>query len=53
MDRADAARGAIYHHFPDGKAQLGAEVVLLTGGDVAQVIEAEFAEHPRASQCVA
>ncbi len=46
VDRADAARGAIYHHFPDGKAQLGAEVVQLTGGYIAQVIEAEFAEHP-------
>lgn len=44
--RAGAARGGIYHHFPDGKVQLGTEVVDLTGGRIADIIEAECAAHP-------
>src|SRR4051812_45431270 len=28
---ADAPRGSIYHHFPNGKAQLGAEAVRFAG----------------------
>ncbi len=39
--RADAARGSIYHHFPDGKAQLAAEVVERTGGRISELIERE------------
>jgi TetR/AcrR family transcriptional repressor of lmrAB and yxaGH operons len=44
--RAGAARGAIYHHFPQGKYQLATEVVDLTGGRIADIIEAECAAHP-------
>lgn len=44
--RAGAARGGIYHHFPHGKLQLATEVVDLTGGRIAEVVEAECAAHP-------
>jgi len=44
--RAGAARGAIYHHFPQGKLQLATEVVDLTGGRIAEIVEAECTAHP-------
>lgn len=37
--RAGAARGAIYHHFPGGKAQLGREVVTVVGGEISVQVE--------------
>jgi AcrR family transcriptional regulator len=37
--RAGAARGAIYHHFPEGKPQLGEEVARTAGGAMADVVE--------------
>jgi AcrR family transcriptional regulator len=37
--RAGAARGAIYHHFPEGKPQLGEEVATAAGGAMADVVE--------------
>jgi len=46
VSRAGAARGAIYHHFPDGKLQLATEVVEFTGGRIAEIVEAECAAHP-------
>jgi len=36
---AGAARGAIYHHFPGGKQQLGAAVASTTGGGIADRVE--------------
>ena len=39
VGRAGAARGAIYHHFPDGKQQLGVEVATSTGGLLADRVE--------------
>jgi len=44
--RAGAARGAIYHHFPQGKLQLATEVADLTGGRIAEIVEAECKAHP-------
>lgn len=41
--RADGARGSIYHHFPDGKAQLASEVVERTGERIAELIQRECA----------
>jgi TetR/AcrR family transcriptional regulator, lmrAB and yxaGH operons repressor len=46
VNRAGAAQGAIYHHFPHGKLQLATEVVDLTGGRIAEIVEAECAAHP-------
>ena len=46
VNRAGAARGAIYHHFPHGKLQLATEVADLTGGRIAEIVEAECAAHP-------
>lgn len=39
VHQAGAARGAIYHHFPEGKAQLGVDVALTAGGVLADVVE--------------
>lgn len=38
VDQAAAARGAIYHHFPEGKAELGESVALRAGGRMADVV---------------
>jgi AcrR family transcriptional regulator len=38
VDQASAARGAIYHHFPEGKAELGESVALRAGGHLADVV---------------
>jgi AcrR family transcriptional regulator len=35
-----AARGAIYHHFPDGKAELVEDAVALTGARVTEALSA-------------
>ncbi|MEI6622993.1 MAG: TetR/AcrR family transcriptional regulator [Actinomycetes bacterium] len=39
--RAGAARGAIYHHFPGGKAELATEIVAMTGTRITEIIERE------------
>jgi TetR/AcrR family transcriptional regulator, lmrAB and yxaGH operons repressor len=39
VDRAGAARGAIYHHFPEGKTELGVSVVGEAGGRIATLVE--------------
>ena len=44
--RAGAARGAIYHHFPEGKQQLGREVATGAGQLVTAEIRRLCAEHP-------
>ena len=43
-----AARGAIYHHFPGGKAQLVAEAAARNGGDVRAHLAALPADSPLA-----
>jgi TetR/AcrR family transcriptional repressor of lmrAB and yxaGH operons len=43
-----AARGAIYHHFPGGKAQLVAEAAACNGEDVRRHLAALPASSPRA-----
>jgi AcrR family transcriptional regulator len=45
LERSGAARGAIYHHFPGGKAQLVAEAAARNGRDV----RARLAELPAKS----
>ena len=39
VDRAGTARGVIYHHFPQGKAELGTEVALEVGGRLVAGLE--------------
>ena len=39
LQEAGAARGAIYHHFPGGKAELTRSVMSSTGDNVARLIE--------------
>jgi TetR/AcrR family transcriptional regulator, lmrAB and yxaGH operons repressor len=40
LEQSGAARGAIYHHFPGGKAELAEAAVRLTGNDVAAALDA-------------
>jgi len=35
VERSDAPRGSIYHHFPGGKAQLAEEAITLAGREMA------------------
>jgi TetR/AcrR family transcriptional regulator, lmrAB and yxaGH operons repressor len=42
LTEADAPKGSFYHHFPGGKEQLGAAVVLHAGQFIGQLIDAEF-----------
>jgi AcrR family transcriptional regulator len=44
IERTGAPRGSIYHHFPDGKAQLAGEAVDWVGGLARGAIERSFAE---------
>jgi TetR/AcrR family transcriptional regulator, lmrAB and yxaGH operons repressor len=48
LERSGAARGAIYHHFPSGKAELTQAVIASTAADVSGLIRALFeqAESP-------
>lgn len=42
--QGNAPRGSIYHHFPDGKAQLAAEAAELSGEQTATLIERSLVE---------
>jgi AcrR family transcriptional regulator len=48
LDASGAARGAIYHHFPDGKQQLAREAVLLTQQRVLEQLRAADHSSPEA-----
>jgi TetR/AcrR family transcriptional regulator, lmrAB and yxaGH operons repressor len=43
-ERGNAPRGSIYHHFPNGKAQLAAEAAELDGARIRSLIETSLAE---------
>ena len=43
---ADAQLGSLYHHFPGGKAQLGAEAIRVSGALYEQLIPAVFDSAP-------
>jgi AcrR family transcriptional regulator len=43
-ERGRAPRGSIYHHFPQGKAQLAAEAAARRGARIAEVLERTLAE---------
>jgi TetR/AcrR family transcriptional regulator, lmrAB and yxaGH operons repressor len=43
LDAADVKAGSLYHHFPDGKAELAAAVVDGVGGDIERLLRAFLA----------
>lgn len=46
VERAGAPFGSIYHHFPGGKEQIGAEALRTSGAEYAGVLPLAFAEAP-------
>jgi AcrR family transcriptional regulator len=46
VDRAKAPFGSVYHFFPGGKEELGAEVIRASGQTYVQVIDYVFADEP-------
>ena len=38
LERSEAPRGSLYHYFPGGKEQLGAEAIARAGGQVAAAV---------------
>ncbi len=42
LDASDATYGSLYHFFPDGKEQLGAEAIRKSGVGFRQLVEAYF-----------
>jgi TetR/AcrR family transcriptional repressor of lmrAB and yxaGH operons len=47
LDSSGAARGAIYHHFPGGKAQLVTEAAARNGQDVRAHLATLPADSPK------
>lgn len=47
-----APRGSIYHHFPGGKEQIGAEAVALSGAQVRQAIDQVAATATTSSEMI-
>ena len=39
LERSEAPRGSLYHYFPGGKEQIGAEAIARAGGQVAGAVE--------------
>ena len=49
LERAGAARGAIYHHFPGGRQELTVAVIASTGENIAAALEKSTTRSPRSS----
>jgi TetR/AcrR family transcriptional repressor of lmrAB and yxaGH operons len=50
---ADVKAGSLYHHFPDGKAELAAAVVDGVGGDIARLLRTFLASERPPAEIVA
>jgi TetR/AcrR family transcriptional repressor of lmrAB and yxaGH operons len=50
---ADVKAGSLYHHFPDGKAELAAAVVDGVGGDIARLLRTVLASERSPAEIVA
>ncbi|MDT4998837.1 MAG: TetR/AcrR family transcriptional regulator, lmrAB and yxaGH operons repressor, partial [Mycobacterium sp.] len=50
---ADVKAGSLYHHFPDGKAELAAAVVDGAGGDITRLLLSVLASERPAADIVA
>lgn len=50
---ADVKAGSLYHHFPDGKAELAAAVVDGVGGDITRLLRTVLASNRPAADIVA
>jgi len=44
LSRSGAPKGSLYHYFPDGKEEIGAEAVTVAGGVVSATLEGLLAE---------
>ncbi len=45
IEESEAPRGSIYHHFPQGKEQLGAEAITWSGGALVRTVGQIAASH--------
>jgi AcrR family transcriptional regulator len=43
LERADAPKGSLYHHFPNGKGEIAREAIAWLAGTVSKMIEDGFA----------
>jgi TetR/AcrR family transcriptional repressor of lmrAB and yxaGH operons len=52
LERSEAPRGSLYHHFPGGKEQIGAEAIARAGGQVAAAVEHLLRTKPSVADAV-
>jgi TetR/AcrR family transcriptional repressor of lmrAB and yxaGH operons len=52
LERSEAPRGSLYHHFPGGKEQIGAEAIARAGGQVAAAVERLLRTKPSVADAV-
>ena len=52
LDRSEAPRGSLYHYFPGGKEQIGAEAIARAGGQVAAAVVHLLRTNPSVADAV-
>ncbi len=52
VEDAEASRGSIYHHFPEGKTQLGSEAIAWSGSALLRTVEQVAAAQPDIAGCL-